>query len=1176
MMPKRVAQGALGGVLALFLMVSVGAGVDSVERFEVRDVKGVVERAAGPADLLGMAAKDRVSVRTLRAFGRLPDEFGALALALRSAGVDLLGAGIPEVTDLVVAAEQGQINVDPETLRRLLALLENRGYLDWQALQPDDALDPSANDLLRGKGQIVLQRAMGDSVTLELTGPVRAARIVMVDAIGTPAPQGSQEVEHVRSDQGQATWVQAPIHTEVAASPRATAEKGGATDEELTRVIHYLRGIHTIGDGLDEFLELGLASISAQHGVAWWQVFETFLAAEEVGRSLRSEDYAAAARTAAVWSMLKVAAQDPALANLLGVTRIAKLAALPIGLSLQSFAEAVSREGTRRQVEAYFVARAEPYNLSHDDILNSRRPEVVRGVPSAEIFFSDAGWFYILDGENVARPYGPLQPTRLAPSEVFSAAEVIYEAKQEEQRMRQRRDQAARTFAAELRELLASKRAAEPSPGVVPPAEVAPGTAFEVDWEGPNHSSDYITIVPTDAPEGRYLSYAYTNRGSPALLTAPREPGVYEVRYVLGTGARTLASAPIEVVAVAVTEQAAEVVPPAEVAPRAAFEVDWKGPDHSSDYITIVPAAAPEGRYLSWAYTNRGSPARLTAPREPGDYEVRYVLGRGDRTLASATVEVVDVSGADETADMVPPADETEVHDVLGRGDRAVASAPTEGVHATASPAMAEWLEAREAVLRRIIETHPHRDFRGCAPAYGPIEPEDWRQLFEGMVLTVRHRSGRESRRPMTTTILNASRFCLTGNQIWCRELGSTLYYCPTDEAPFINRHGISGLLQVTQIEPQKQPSSIRGRKVSQVFGSDDRVIPVEGRTCTIYAGWDEPTTVRWSGECIRGKASGIGLLEWVRDEKVIQRTRVGPKWGTELDEGALRIDINLDEFDFTLRECVYRSRNAHPEVVITAPPGTPSAFFENTWIVDELMRLGAEFAQSVCPPRPERYSNFSVEIRAAENVVVNGSSNNNKFFGDQDKLTWRVTNRAVLAFQREQEQAERARVAAERQLQAQARADALAAEFQARRGALETETRHFLNTGHGTLEDLAAALHLEQIAALGRLEQGIQLQIGPARTIDTVEHDGATHYRVEYSVRSRFARLESEFRQKRGFRWENWMSMPVSNSVFRFGCLFGSAHEIPRQEQEVTARLAAFGTDFMMGDTLVSLLCRP
>ena len=491
----------------------------------------------------------------------------------------------------------------------------------------------------------------------------------------------------------------------------------------------------------------------------------------------------------------------------------------------------------------------------------------------------------------------------------------------------------------------------------------------------------------------------------------------------------------------------------------------------------------------------------------------------------------------------------------------------------TASPAMAQWLEAREAALREIVETHSSRNFRGCAPAYGPIEPAFRRQLLEGMVLTVRDPHGREARRPMTQNLLDGDRFCLDANTAQCAVASYQLYYCPTGEAPFINRAEstfMSSVFQITQIEPQKQPTFLRGRKISQVFGSGDREIPVEGRDCTIYAGWIEPTSVRWNGECVGGKASGSGLLEWVRGKEVIRRTRIGPQWGMVLREGALHTDINTESFGFAMRTCDH-GRAAYRAVTVTAPPDTSKAFFENTWTVAELMRLGAEFAQVNCPSDRRRYSNIVVSITADDKVIVRGRNY------DQDTLTWgEFSNTAVRAMERELRDAERTRAAAKRQAQAQARADALAAEFQARRGALETETRHFLNTGRGTLEDLAAALDLDQIAALSRLEQGIQLRLGAPRAIDTVVHDGATHFQARYSVVSPFEQLERDFRSRQGFSWDNWMAMIESPLARRFaiGCLFGSADDIPRKDREVTASLAAFSSG---GDSMrVSLLCRP
>jgi hypothetical protein len=68
------------------------------------------------------------------------------------------------------------------------------------------------------------------------------------------------------------------------------------------------------------------------------------------------------------------------------------------------------------------------------------------------------------------------------------------------------------------------------------PDEVNAGAQFEVEWTGPDGPSDYITIVPAGSAEGAYLSYAYTRDGSPATLTAPDDPGAYEIWYASDLG----------------------------------------------------------------------------------------------------------------------------------------------------------------------------------------------------------------------------------------------------------------------------------------------------------------------------------------------------------------------------------------------------------------------------------------------------------------------------------------------------------------------------------------------------------------------------------------------------------------------------------------------------------------
>jgi hypothetical protein len=57
------------------------------------------------------------------------------------------------------------------------------------------------------------------------------------------------------------------------------------------------------------------------------------------------------------------------------------------------------------------------------------------------------------------------------------------------------------------------------------PKRVAAGSSFQVDWQGPDNKGGYITVVPTDTPEGEYGNYAHTASSSPLDLRAPDAPG---------------------------------------------------------------------------------------------------------------------------------------------------------------------------------------------------------------------------------------------------------------------------------------------------------------------------------------------------------------------------------------------------------------------------------------------------------------------------------------------------------------------------------------------------------------------------------------------------------------------------------------------------------------------------
>src|SRR5690606_37586278 len=127
------------------------------------------------------------------------------------------------------------------------------------------------------------------------------------------------------------------------------------------------------------------------------------------------------------------------------------------------------------------------------------------------------------------------------------------------------------------------------------PEQVVTGAKFDVTHSDPVHQRDFVTIVATGAETGAYLDYYYVEKNRGGSLQAPAEPGLYEIRYVLDSGKRTLASAPIEVV-----EAEIAVAGPETVRADSEMTVRWTKAIFPRDFVTIVAAGAEEGAYLDY------------------------------------------------------------------------------------------------------------------------------------------------------------------------------------------------------------------------------------------------------------------------------------------------------------------------------------------------------------------------------------------------------------------------------------------------------------------------------------------------------------------------------------------------------------------------------------------------
>ncbi len=168
------------------------------------------------------------------------------------------------------------------------------------------------------------------------------------------------------------------------------------------------------------------------------------------------------------------------------------------------------------------------------------------------------------------------------------------------------------------------------------PEEVPAGTEFDVAWNGPGAAGDYVTIVPVGAERWTAGDWYFdVSVGSPGQLWAPMKEGAYEIWYVAGVDETVQARIPITVLPLEISLDA-----PDEVAAGSTFEVEWTGPDGDGDYITIVPEGAAEGAYLDYAYTYEGNPVEITAPDEPGEYEIWYASDRVNGTFSRLPITV--------------------------------------------------------------------------------------------------------------------------------------------------------------------------------------------------------------------------------------------------------------------------------------------------------------------------------------------------------------------------------------------------------------------------------------------------------------------------------------------------------------------------------------------------------
>jgi Ca-activated chloride channel family protein len=159
-------------------------------------------------------------------------------------------------------------------------------------------------------------------------------------------------------------------------------------------------------------------------------------------------------------------------------------------------------------------------------------------------------------------------------------------------------------------------------------------TPLTTKWNGDALDGDFLAVAEKGSDTSGILACSPTGAAGALTIPAPALPGDYVIRYLSRRG-RTLARANLEVFEVLATLDV-----PFEGAPGSVLSVGWTGPDAEQDYLSISAAGAGDDEYETFIPTAGGNPAQMRAPREPGDYELRYVRAADGQILARTPLVV--------------------------------------------------------------------------------------------------------------------------------------------------------------------------------------------------------------------------------------------------------------------------------------------------------------------------------------------------------------------------------------------------------------------------------------------------------------------------------------------------------------------------------------------------------
>ena len=168
------------------------------------------------------------------------------------------------------------------------------------------------------------------------------------------------------------------------------------------------------------------------------------------------------------------------------------------------------------------------------------------------------------------------------------------------------------------------------------PAEIVGGATFTVAWTGPGGPNDRIVVAPNRPAGSPPVAAAYVSAlGRPLVFDAPVAPGKYELRYLAGPEAATIATRIFDVTAPRVS-----IAVEGNVVAGQPFAVRWEGPGGRYDEIRLTRSGQANEAVIDAFRVAPGTPAQLTAPLEPGAYTLTYWAGAAEQSLGAVAITV--------------------------------------------------------------------------------------------------------------------------------------------------------------------------------------------------------------------------------------------------------------------------------------------------------------------------------------------------------------------------------------------------------------------------------------------------------------------------------------------------------------------------------------------------------